>query len=192
MSELSKKMNRLKKDLQDENFLRGKGLSNEVNIRIFTYDPADEMKVRYFISQLKSMKNLKCNLKECNLYEIFLKICENKKLPEKILKMEEKKGSDFLLSKILKFSTPKEFVNVFDYKDHKEGDVILVTGVGEGFPFMRVSALLEEFQINFDDVPVVVMYPGKYNGRELQLFEEFKPNEYYRAFNVIEEEEGDI
>ena len=33
-------------------FLEGKGLSNEVNIRIFCYDPKDEMAVRYFIEKL--------------------------------------------------------------------------------------------------------------------------------------------
>lgn len=185
MSKLNEKMDRLRKKIQDSDFLKGKGLSNEVNIRIFTYNPEDEMKVRYFISQLTKDNNLNCNIREYNLYKIFLEICEDKKLLNKIPKMQEKKGSDFILDKILKFSTTKEFVKHMEYKKHQEGDVIFLTGVGEVFPFMRVHSLLEELQVKFDGVPIVVMYPGEFNGREMILFNEFKPNEYYRAFNLI-------
>ncbi|WP_202804129.1 DUF1788 domain-containing protein [Ligilactobacillus ceti] len=171
--------------MSDEDFLHGKGLSNEVNIRMFTYDPQDEMEVRYFIEQLKSDTHLKCNIKEYNLYSIFLGICEDKKLLHKIPDMEAKKGSDFLLSKILKFSTTKAFIDKMQDEDRQHGDVIFLTGVGEVFPFMRVHSLLEEMQVAFDDVPIIVMYPGEFNGREVVLFNEFKANEYYRAFNLI-------
>lgn len=185
MDNLNKKMDELKEQIQDINFLKGNGLSNEVNIRIFTYNPVEEMKVRYFISQLKKDKNLNCNLKEFNLYKIFLDICEEKKVLDKIPRMEEKQGSEFLLNKILKFSTNSVFAEKMNYENHGDNDVIFITGVGEVFPFMRVHSLLEELQVIFDDVPIVVMYPGEFNGRELILFGEFKANEYYRAFNLI-------
>ena len=185
MSALNEKMDRLREQIQDNDFLKGNGLSNEVNIRMFTYDPKEEMKVRYFIEQLKADKNLKCNLKDFNLYKIFLEICEDKKILHKIPNMEDKKGSEVLLDKILKFSTTKAFIEKMQYNNHQKDDVILLTGVGEVFPFMRVHSLLEEMQVSFDDVPVVVIYPGEFNGREVVLFNEFKPNEYYRAFNLI-------
>lgn len=185
MSNLNEKMDRLRNKIQDPDFLRGKGLSNEVNIRMFTYDPEDEMKVRYFVSKLMEDKNLECNIKEFNLYKLFLEICEDKKILDKIPKMEEKKGSKFLLNKILKFSTTKAFAEKMQYENHSDKDIILLTGVGEVFPFMRVHSLLEELQVEFDDVPIVVMYPGEFNGREVILFNEFKANEYYRAFNLI-------
>lgn len=185
MSTLNEKMDRLRTKIQDPDFLSGKGLSNEVNIRIFTYNPEEEMKVRYFISQLKEDSSLKCNLKEYNLYKVFLEICEDKKILSRIPEMEKKKGSAFLLSKILNFSTAKAFADKMQYGDRTDKDVLLLTGVGEVFPFMRVHSLLEELQVHFDDIPVVVMYPGEFNGRELILFNEFKANEYYRAFNII-------
>jgi len=185
MSYLNEKMDRLREKIDDSDFLKGKGLSNEVNIRMFTYNPEDEMKVRYFILQLKNDESLKCNIKEYNLYKLLLEICEDKKLLNKIPQMEEKKGSDFLLNKILKFSTTKAFAEKMQYDNHTDKDVIILTGVGEVFPFMRVHSLLEELQVQFDDVPIVVMYPGEFNGREVILFNAFKPNEYYRAFNLI-------
>ncbi len=69
---------------------------------------------------------------------------------------------------------------------HEKGDVLLLSGVGEVYPFMRVHSLLEELQTSYDDIPpIVVMYPGSFDGRALILFNEFTPNEYYRAFNII-------
>ena len=37
----------------------------------------------------------------------------------------------------------------------------------------------------FSDVPVLVMYPGTYDGHYVKLFDKLTPNPYYRAFNVI-------
>ena len=71
------------------------------------------------------------------------------------------------------------------YQPHESGDVILITGVGEAFPFIRVHALLDAMQPHFTDVPVLVMYPGQFDGRNLRLFDKLTPNPYYRAFNVM-------
>ena len=48
MSDLMERLDSLRALIQEPEFLEGKGLSNEVNIRIFCYDPKDEMAVRYF------------------------------------------------------------------------------------------------------------------------------------------------
>jgi len=32
------------------------------------------------------------------------------------------------------------------------------------------------------------MYPGRYDGRSVRLFDRLEPNPYYRAFNIIGEE----
>ena len=53
MGNINEKLDKLRSLLQDSDFLTGKGLSNEVNIRMFCYDPEDEMTVRHFIKQLE-------------------------------------------------------------------------------------------------------------------------------------------
>ena len=64
--------------------------------------------------------------------------------------------------------------------------MILITGVGEAYPFIRVHAVLDAIQPDItDNIPIVVMYPGSFNGRELKLFNKLKPDGYYRAFNSI-------
>ena len=123
MSIIKERLDLLREEIQKEDFLDGKGLSNEVNIRIFCYDAAEEMTVTHFLNQLR-------------------------------------------------------------------GDVLLLTGVGDVFPFMRVHTLLEALQPHFSDLPILVMYPGEFDGHYLRLFGRLKPNDYYRAFNFFAEEDA--
>lgn len=185
MSNINERLDNLKLEIQKPEFLEGKGLSNEVNIRIFCYDAAEEMVVRHFTEQLVVDQSLDCHLVERNLYKVFLAICDDKRITEKAAQMEEKKGKDFLFANLQKFANNKSFVEKMQYESHEPGDVLLLTGVGEVFPFIRIHSLLEALQPEFPDIPILVMYPGKYDGRFVRLFDKLEPNPYYRAFNII-------
>jgi len=50
---------------------------------------------------------------------------------------------------------------------------------------MRSHNILNNLQHVFDDVPVVMFYPGEYTGQSLTLFGRFFDDNYYRAFNLI-------
>ena len=50
---------------------------------------------------------------------------------------------------------------------------------------MRIHSLLEALQPEFPDIPILVMYPGKYDGRFVRLFDKLEANPYYRAFNIV-------
>lgn len=178
-------MDRLRDKIQDPDFLEGKGLSNEVNIRIFTYDPVDEMKVRYFVSQLRKDENLKCNLIYINLFDVLMDICEKEDLTEDIIELEKEDGSEILLDELKHSIDVTDYIDMIDYENHQPGDVLILTGIGEVFPFLRIHILLEAMQSKFSDIVVVVMYPGKFDGVSLSLFNEFKNSSYYRAFNII-------
>ena len=52
MDDIETRLDRVKNLLKDEDFLKGRGLSNEVNIRIFCYQPEEEMAVRYFVNRI--------------------------------------------------------------------------------------------------------------------------------------------
>ena len=185
MSKINERLDNLKLEIQKAEFLEGKGLSNEVNIRIFCYDAADEMIVRHFTEQLIVDQSLDCHLVERNLYKVFLSICDDKRITEKAAQMEEKKGKEYLFNNLQKFANNKSFVDKMQYEPHEPGDVLLLTGVGEVFPFMRIHSLLEALQPEFPDIPILVMYPGKYDGRFVRLFDRLEPKGYYRAFNII-------
>ena len=178
-------LDQLQQDIQDEDFQAGRGTSNEENIDIYGYDPHDEMTVRYFVARLERNKALHCRLKSYNLYQVFLEMLQAKpKVCERIPQLEARKGSRFLLEKLAGMITPQAFAAHMAYAPHEPGDVVLLHGVGSVYPFMRMHTLLEAIQPVFSDVPVAVLYPGVYTGRELKLFNLLPANEYYRGFNI--------
>lgn len=186
MSDIKARLDRLKAKIQTDDFLLGKGLSNEVNIWMFCYDTDEEMIVQHFIDNLVTAQDLKCNVRNCNLYKIFLSICEDKRILASIPRMEEKKGKDFLLNQLHSIATENAFINKMRYEPQTRGkDVMILSGVGDVFPFMRVHSLLEAMQPHFSDIPILVLYPGKFEDAQLKLFNKLKPNSYYRAFNII-------
>ena len=185
MNDIKERLDRVRELIKQEEFLEGKGLSNEVNIRIFCYNPEDEMAVKRFVSQITTDPTLSCRIIECDLYKVFLEACEEIDILDAIPDMEETDGKEFLLEQLHSTIGEDEFIAKMQYGEHQKGDVLLLTGIGEVFPFMRVHSLLEALQPHFSDVPILVMYPGEFTGYALKLFNRLKPNDYYRAFNVI-------
>ena len=185
MANLMERLDNLKELIQHSDFLEGKGLSNEVNIRIFCYDPKDEMIVRHFTEKLVTDQSLNCRLIEYNLYSVFLSICDDKRITDRIAGQEEKRGRQFIMSQLERMANNTAFIKKMLETPHKTGDVILITGVGAAYPFIRVHSLLDAMQPYFTDVPILVMYPGTFDGRYVRLFDQMKANPYYRAFNVV-------
>ena len=186
MSDIMEQLNQVDMRLSDDNFLANKGMSNEVGIHVFSYKPSEEIVVSEFFKKLIADDGKKYHLIECDLYKIFLEICEDKHILKGIPKMEETKGKDFLKEKLVNVATPEAFVEKMKYENHQPGrDVLLITGIGKVYPFMRASKILDNIQHIFADIPVVVLYPGKYDGQSMDLFEKFHDGNYYRAFNLL-------
>ena len=175
MSDIKQELDRIRDRISDPSFLANKGLSNEVGIHVFCYDPADELIVRDFVSRLK----------ECDLYEIFLKLLEDKRVLKSVDGLEEKRGKEYLLKQLQKIATPEALLEYMKYEPHEYGDVLFLTGVGKIFPFMRSHKMLDSMQHLFEDIPIVMFYPGSFNGQDLGLFGKFLDGHYYRAFNLL-------
>lgn len=178
-------LNRVTERLSNEDFLANRGLSNEVGIHVFCYDPEDELTVSSFFNTLKNRDDVPFRLVERDLYRILLDICEEKRVLKSIPNMEERKGKDYLLEQIQKIATPEAFVSRMVYEPHKHGDVLLITGVGKVYPFMRSHKILDNIQHRFEDIPVLMLYPGTFDGQDLGLFGKFLDGHYYRAFNLL-------
>ncbi len=185
MSRLLDELNQITSRLSDESFLENKGLSNEVGIHVFCYNPEEEEVVTYFFQKLKGSNEYPFHIIECDLYKIFLSICEDKRIMASIPLQEERRGKDFLLSQLQKIATPEAFVERMKYEPHQKGDILLITGVGKVYPFMRSHKILDNIQHIFSDIPVLMLYPGTFNGQDLDLFGKFLDGHYYRAFNLL-------
>lgn len=180
---------RLRAKLSDPMFLANKGIGNEVGFFVFPYDAAREDEVRTRTAELVSLSDegrLPCRIVHRDLWDVFLQICEQRRILDKIPDLERRRGSRALLERLQKIATPEAFVQAMDYEPHEPGhDVLLVTGVGRVYPIVRAHSILENAQHVFADVPVVLLYPGKYDGAQLHLFNSISDGNYYRAFNLL-------
>ena len=194
MHRLEARLNLLEEKIKQPNFRQNKGLGNEVGYYVFDYPAEQELIVRERVGYLKnkyenSMHDFKIVV--FDLYDIiidlliqegFLEICEEfertKGLKEitravnEMLRMEEDNQSNEVLAHI-KNNTPKDAI-------------VFLTGVGKCFPILRSHKILNNLHQFVDDVPVVMFFPGKYDGQSLMLFSEIKDDNYYRAFKIVD------
>ena len=100
--------------------------------------------------------------------------------------MEEERGRDFLRAQLhAAVGEPAVIERIAPENLTRGRDVLILTGVGDVFPFLRVHTLLAALQPHITDIPILVMYPGTFDGYRLRLFDHLAPSDYYRAFNIV-------
>ena len=185
MTDIKQDLDRIKGRISDANFLANKGLSNEVGIHVLQYEPQHELIVRDYIERLVNTPSDEYRVIERDMYKILLEILEEKRVLGTVSSLEEKKGKDYLLAQLQKIATQEAFLAKMKYKPHEHGDVLFLTGIGKVYPFMRSHKMLDSMQQEFSDIPIVMFYPGEFNGQSLNLFSKFHDGNYYRAFNLL-------
>ncbi|HHV26670.1 DUF1788 domain-containing protein [Anaerosalibacter bizertensis] len=191
MGNIYERLDKILPTIKEKEFQEKRGLGNEVGFHIFDYEPKYELLVREYIEDLKEKINKKSSdiyIREFDLYEIIIKIIEDKGYLEKLFKMEKEKGTDKLVKPIkstLRFTQKNDLIVDYFKKNVKEEDIVFITGVGKVWPAIRAHTILNNLQ-PVVKVPVVMFFPGKYSGLELHLFNKIKDENYYRAFRLIE------
>ena len=185
MVDIKQRLDRIKGRISDANFLANKGLSNEVGIHVFHYAPQHELIVREYIDRLVKTPSDNYRVIEQDLYKILLEILEEKRVLSTVSSLEDKKGKDYLLAQLQKIATPEAFIAKMKFEMNQNGDVLFLTGIGKVFPFMRSHKMLDSMQHVFSGIPIVLFYPGEFNGQSLILFDKFHDGNYYRAFNLL-------
>ena len=176
----------------EKRFRENKGLGNEIGYYIFDYDPRDEMLVREhiaFIKQRVNNNNSEVKIKEFDLYEIMLEVLEQKGYLNKVIDMETKKGTEKVLSpikKTLRLTQKNDLIIEYIKRNVSKYDIVFLTGVGKAWPIIRSHTVLNNLHSVIDDAPVVMFFPGRYDGQSLCLFDEIKDDNYYRAFKLVE------
>ena len=180
----------LKQKIISDDFLKGRGLGNEIPFWIFDYPPEDELFIRNSIKRIEDiLSGNSIDFVDIDLYELCLEIIEGKIKSEKVIEFEDRKGSDELLKKLkimLKSDTIRQLIKD---KIESSGDVrvVLLTGVGKAWPLIRSHSILNNLQPVMENIPLIAFYPGEYDNTALSLFGKFKDANYYRAFRMINE-----
>ncbi|WP_078427953.1 DUF1788 domain-containing protein [Alkalihalobacterium alkalinitrilicum] len=178
--------------ITDPTFLQNKGLGNEIGFHIFDYNPKYELLVREHITFIKKRinnNNTGIHIREFDLYEVILEILSEKGYLQKNFALEAKKGSEFVINatkKALRLTLNNDMVVQYISDRVQEHDIVFLTGIGKAYPVIRSHSILNNLHGVIDHVPVVMFFPGSYDGLELVLFNEIKDDNYYRAFQLIE------
>lgn len=192
MASLEERFDQAERLMQKPSFRQNKGLGNEVGYYIFDYPADQELYVRERIEYLKKKNEESADdyqIVVYDLYQMIIDILKQKGYLEKCFEFEKKRGLERITKSVgnmLRITSPESLI-VTHIKEHTpEKAIVLLTGIGKCYPILRSHTVLNNLHLAIDEVPVVLFYPGKYDGQELILFGELKDDNYYRAFKLVE------
>ena len=189
--EFNERLDKIWDRISDQDFLANRGVANEVRYYVFDYEPCDELIIRDKIKALKKQNNPDADgfqIIEFDIYEMEISILEEKGYIDKCVKFEEQKGMEYLytaVTKMLRLTNDDNLIVNRILESTPENAVVFLTGVGKVFPFVRSHNVLNNLHQVLDSVPVVMFYPGTWNGQSLSLFGTITDGNYYRAFPLI-------
>lgn len=188
MANLNARLDQIIPKIKENKFIEGRGLGNEISFYVFDYEPQHELVVRDYIQHIKkefSYDGTNRRIVEFDMYKILIEIAKEKRIFDRIFDMEERQGKDALFKALTMFAKPEVFLQkIKEQLDNH--DVIFLTGIGKVYPFVRSHNILNNLQEVLDKTPVIMFFPGKYDGQSLQLFSKFKDDNYYRAFRLVD------
>lgn len=189
---IQQRLNALPNALKDPRFLDNRGIGNEIGFYIFDYDPEHEPVVQQYLPTLASKlagPPQPLQVKAISLYHTILEILDQRGFLQKAFDLEAKSGSARLAKSIKPIVRPEQVIEYIQGRLHGQEDIILITGVGASWPILRSHTVLNNLHPVLDKVPVVMFFPGSYDGHELRLFNTLKDDNYYRAFPLIPRQE---
>jgi hypothetical protein len=188
---LSERLDQIEIVINQKDFLDKKGMGNEVGYYVFDYPETEELRVREYVRNLEKKHNPNITgyeLKVYDVYDLMLDLIEEEGLMEACAQMEQEVGMDYLITSVcqlMNMDQDDNYLTTYVENYTSENAIVFIIGVGKIFPFVRSHDILNKMHQVFERVPVVLFYPGKYDGQTLKLFSEFTDDHYYRAFPLV-------
>lgn len=187
MKSINARLDEMTKKLNDKELFESNGLGNEINFHVFDYDPEDEYIVREYLNNYL-LKKEKLNLKVFDIYEIIIDILEEKGFLNKVFDFEKKKGTKYineLISKTIGIGSSNDLILKKIRSEIEPGQIILITGIGKCYGIVRGHTILNNLHSVVTNNPLIMFYPGSYDGQSFKLFNVLKNDNYYRAFQFV-------
>jgi hypothetical protein len=189
-ADLSKRLDKILSRIISDDFLKGHGLGNEIPFYAFDYPPEQELEVRQHITfLLAQIPKARPDLRfiHINLFDLIIDHLKERNFYDKALKVQRDKGDDALLPALKAPLDAGRLAKVFaDKVEPENNDLVLVSGVGSAYPLLRTHNLLNNLHTLMGHTPLVLFYPGIYDGQSLRLFGTLKDKPYYRAFRLVD------
>jgi len=184
---INARLDEMTKKLSDKELFESNGLGNEINFHVFDYDPEDEYIVREYLNNYL-LKKEKLNLKVFDIYEIIIEILEEKGFLNKVFEFEHNKGTKYineLISKTIGIGSSNDLILKKIRNEIEPGQIILITGIGKCYGIVRGHTILNNLHSVITNNPLIMFYPGSYDGQSFKLFNVLKNDNYYRAFQFV-------
>ncbi len=172
-----------------DDFLHGQGLGNEIPFYAFDYPPERELDIRahlaFLLAQIPKRRPT-LRFIHVNLFDLIVGHLKARGFYEKALDLQKKKGDAALLNVLAAPLDAGKLAGVFAGVVQPEAqDLVLVSGVGSAYPLLRTHNLLNNLHHHLGRTPLVMFYPGIYDGQSLRLFGTLPDKPYYRAFRLV-------
>jgi hypothetical protein len=189
-SSFNQRLDKILDRITADDFLHGKGLGNEIPFYAFDYPPDRELEVRAHIAFLVAQipkRRPELRFAHVNLFELIIGHLKERGFYEKSLALQKQKGDQSLLKALAAPLEAGKLANVFaEQVRPEEQDLVLVSGVGSAYPLVRTHNLLNNLHHRMGSTPLVLFYPGVYDGQSLRLFGTLQDKPYYRAFRLVD------
>lgn len=174
---LEERFQTLQRRLLDEDFLSQQ--RTIIPYFLFTYDLKDEELVKKGIQETLELElQAGQEVTQVNLYDVFETVFEEDLEAIEDLLIDE--GLDAVMDAIE--PTIDDGISIVEAFNKLAGDarIVFLTGAGTAYPFLHTSGLLKRLSVSGNARPIIVFYPGKFNGTQLSLFgkHEMTENEY--------------
>jgi hypothetical protein len=190
MNELLKeRLNKILPRLESKEFLENSGLGNEIGFYIFDYPPEDELAVRDHVKMILAQlakKRPDLRVRHINLFELIVNYLKERNLLERAFTLQQQKGDEALRKALAAPLNETKVAHAFVAEAQpEEADMVIMTGVGSAWPLLRSHTLLNNLHALMEKTPLVMFYPGVYDGQGLNLFGCLEDRNYYRAFRLV-------
>ncbi|WP_130470523.1 DUF1788 domain-containing protein [Candidatus Magnetaquicoccus inordinatus] len=190
MSSLTERLNKILDRLTSDDFLSGSGLGNEIPFHAFDYPPQQELAVRdhiRFLEQQIPRKRQELSVLNINLFDLVVTYLQQRGLFDKAVEMQTNRGNPFILDKLKAPLDATKLAKVIHERIQEvQPSMVFLTGIGTAFPLVRTHTLLNSLQPLMGQTPLVLFYPGEYDGQALRLFGLLNERAYYRAFRLVD------
>lgn len=189
-NDFTKRLNKILDRVTSDSFLHGKGLGNEIPFYAFDYPPERELEVRehiaFLVAQIPKHRP-ELRFIHVNLFDLIIRHLKARGFYDKALDLQKKKGDEALLKALAAPLDAGKLASVFtDEVKPEEQDLVLVSGIGSAYPLLRTHNLLNNLHHRMGSTPLVLFYPGVYDGQSLRLFGTLQDKPYYRAFRLVD------
>ncbi|WP_269621355.1 DUF1788 domain-containing protein [Zhongshania sp. BJYM1] len=186
---LNERLNQIPAKILADEFLKGHGLGNEIGFWVFDYQPETELQVREYIAFLEDMlakKHAHLPVVHINLLSALIEYLKDRGFIDKAINLQRAKGDDALLSALKGPLHMDKFVPYLNERYQADkASLVLMSGVGSVWPMIRAHNILNRLHSVLGHVPLVLFYPGQYDGQSMSLFGRIPSNNYYRAFKLV-------